>query len=113
MPEDSPVLSLPVFVLRPLHTPPTRDLILDWRDDATFGDQLDGNYGDELADSDFFAVTSDTRVLKVGRKLTVRALAKAARKGEHGLPLVGGWCLEVYVVPRARAAEWAAQMKAK
>lgn len=109
---DPPVLSFPVFVLRPLHEPPTRDMILDWRDDATFGEQLDGNYGDELTDSDFFAVTSDSRVLKVGRKLTVRTLAKAARKGEHGVPLVAGWCLEFYVVPRARAASWAEQMKA-
>jgi len=116
-------LIFPIFLLRPLATPPTRDLILTFHQDVTFGDQLDAfnaqNAGQARSPGEevVYAVTKSGRILKVGRKLTLKKIIEAAAQklpdGKmDGLDLVEGWCLEFYIVPKGdEEASWIQEMK--
>lgn len=121
-PTDTPLI-FPVFFLRPLATPPTRDLILTFRQDVTFGDQLDAfnaqsNVQDQHRASSpetVYAVTKKGRLLKAGRKLTLKQIIAASAKDGDGLELNDGWCLEFYIVPAGGEPEqrWIQEMKAR
>lgn len=117
-------LIFPVFLLRPLATPPTRDLILTFHQDVTFGGQLDAfnaqnaaKQGRAPVEEVVYAVTKSGRILKVGRKLTLqKVIATAATRlptGEQdGLQLVEGWCLEFFIVPKGDSeTQWIQEMK--
>lgn len=119
-------LIFPVFLLRPLATPPTRDLILTFHQDVTFGGQLDAfnaqnaaKQGRDPAEEVVYAVTKAGRILKVGRKLTLqKIITTAATKlpsGEQdGLQLVEGWCLEFFIVPKGEnETRWIQEMKVR
>lgn len=89
----------------------------------TFGDQLDAfnaqnaHQARSLQEEVVYAVTKNGRILKVGRKLTLKKIIEAAAQklpdGKmDGLDLVEGWCLEFYIVPKGDAeAEWIQEMK--
>lgn len=121
-PIETPLI-FPVFFLRPLATPPTRDLILTFRQDVTFGDQLDAFNAQNNVQSQkrtpgsetVYAVTKEGRLLKAGRKLTLKQIIAACAKDGDGLQLSDGWCLEFYVVPAGGDAEqnWIKEMKAR
>jgi hypothetical protein len=119
-PVETPLI-FPVFFLRPLARPPTRDLILTFREDVTFGGQLDAfnaqnnvqQQGRAPLAENVYAATKQGRLLKVGRKLTLKQIIAACVKPGDGLELTGGWCLEFYVVPAGGAPEqeWIQEMK--
>lgn len=114
-------LIFPVFFLRPLATPPTRDLILTFRQDVTFGGQLDAFNAQNNVQAQqrnaqnetVYAATKQGRLLKVGRRLTLKQIIAACVKEKDGLELVNGWCLEFYIVPSGGPAEkeWIQEMK--
>lgn len=122
-PQPDLPLIFPTFLLRPLANPPTRDLILSFRQDVTFGAQLDAfnanqgaAQGRQLIDESTYAVTKKGRILKVGRGLSLAKAIKSAyqhdESGDHdGLPLVEGWCLEFYIVPKGKELDWVKEMK--
>jgi hypothetical protein len=108
---DSPI-NFPVFLLRPLADPPSRDFILAFHEDTTFGDQLDA-MGESGNNSVLYVITKNGRILKAGRKLTLREIVRnaAVRPDEmelvDGLELKDGWYLEVFLLPKdARAEKW-------
>lgn len=119
-PIETPLI-FPVFFLRPLATPPTRDLILTFRQDVTFGGQLDAfNAQNNVQQQNrgpvtetVYAVTKQGRLLKAGRKLTLKQIIPACVKEGDGLELTDGWCLEFYIVPAGGDAEqsWVKDMK--
>jgi Cns1/TTC4 Wheel domain len=115
-PNPNSPISIPVFLLRPLSDPPSRDLILAFHEDTSFGDQL--NAMAESADCILYVITKNGRILKVGRKLTLREIMTTAaiRRPDglllDGLELKDGWCLEVFVLPKNGAAdEWVQNQK--
>lgn len=67
---------------------------------------------------DVYAVSSRGRMLKLGKKLELHQvlLQSATTKdgSKDGMDLVGGWALELYLVPRQgdAAGKWIAEMKA-
>lgn len=89
----------------------------------TFGDQLDAfnaqnnvqNQNRTPGSSTVYAVTKQGRLLKAGRKLTLKQIIAACAKDGDGLQLSDGWCLEFYVVPAGGEAEqnWIKEMKAR
>lgn len=112
------MLLLPVFLLKPCATPPTRDLIPTWGQDVSLQLQLDAfSYQDPTINTlDMYTITQRGRILKLGRKLTLeevlRQAATAADGKPDGLPLVGDWCLELYAVPKGdKGKEWVDEMK--
>jgi hypothetical protein len=64
-------------------------------------------------DLHFYTVTKKGRMLKLGRNLTLAAILKQGYKVEtlDGLELVGGWALEIYAIPPAKAPAWIQEMK--
>jgi hypothetical protein len=99
---------------------------LTFHQDVTFGDQLDAFNAQHGArqhrdpsEEVIYAVTKAGRMLKVGRKLTLLKLIKAAVKEQadgttDGLHLVEGWCLEFYTVPKGdKETQWVQEMKAR
>lgn len=122
-PLETPLI-FPVFLLRPWATPPTRDLILSFHQDVTFGNQLDAFNAQQShqrrspAEETIYATTKQNRILKVGRKLTLRKIAALAVKelpnALDGLDLVEGWCLEFYILPKGDdEAKWIRETKAQ
>lgn len=104
-------LCFPVFVLRPLASPPTRDLILEWIENVPVSMQFDATGIDGLHDA--YVTTAKGQLFKIGRKLALVDIFKAAAKPaeQDGLVLRDGWCLEIYAVPRDGATAWAEEMK--
>lgn len=122
------VLVFPVFLLQPCSQPPSRDLIPEWLvSGVSLADQLHAfadsdpaflsAYKNRVDDVEVYATTSKGRMLKLGKNLDLdQALAQAAKTKDgsvDGLDLVGGWSLELYLVPRGAASQkWIAEMKA-
>ena len=65
------------------------------------------------ASHDAYITTKKGRLLKVGRKLSLTDIIKAASKpaDQDGLELRDGWCLELYAVPKEGATTWTEEMK--
>ena len=108
------LLSFPVFLLRPLHQPATRDLILEWSESDTFIQQTEAAFGDESEVYEIYAVTAKAKLLKVGKNLTLAQFVGMVRKeGIDGVPLQGGWSLEFYLVPAGTDSTkaWINEMK--
>ena len=107
----------PVFLLRPYASPPTRDLIPEWAEDVLIAQQIeslseqDPSFGEDL---EVYTVTAKGRVLKLGKSLSMAQVLKAAWKAEvnDGMGLVDSWCVELYLVPKERGAEFVAETKA-
>ena len=105
--------------------PPTRDLILSFHQDVTFGGQLDAFNAQQAhqrrntEDETIYAVSKKGRILKVGRKLTLKNIVLAAVQKcpdgtLDGLDLVEGWCIEFYIVPKGeQEASWIREMKSR
>jgi hypothetical protein len=111
-----PVLSIPVFILRPF-TPsgPVRDLIMAFPTDTTFSSQLipmAEELGWSLKAMNLFCVTTKGRVLKVGKGLTLgEMMIRAKGEGGDGMKLVEGWCMEFTLVEKEREKEWVESVK--
>lgn len=109
-PPETPLV-FPVFLLLPLASPPTRDLIMSFPEGATFGDALE-SVGLDAATVQLYLATKRGRVLKVGAKLTlgrVLQLAGTVKEGEQpdGWELREGWAFEMVAVPKgAQGEEW-------
>lgn len=125
-PPLSTPLIIPVFLLRPLASPPTRDLILAFHSDVTFKDQIEAFNASQSSverrqpgAENVYATTQYGRILKVGPNLTLGKMIQGARKAlpsgkQDGLKLVEGWCLEFYILPAGdREQRWISDMKAQ
>ncbi|BGP16328.1 hypothetical protein JCM10213_009169 [Rhodosporidiobolus nylandii] len=114
-PPQTPLI-FPVFLLLPLEKPPTRDLIMSFPEDATFGDAL-ASMGRDAGSTQLYLSTTRGRVLKIGAKLTlgkVLAAAGKVREGEDkdGWELKEGWALEMVGVPKgSEGEEWVQEWK--
>ncbi|GAA6034111.1 hypothetical protein JCM8097_000701 [Rhodosporidiobolus ruineniae] len=114
-PPHTPLI-FPVFVLLPLEKPPTRDLIMAFPEDATFGDALQ-SVGRDASSTQLYLATARGRVLKIGPKLTLGKVLEAAGKvkeGEErdGWELKEGWALEMVGVPKgSEGEEWIQEWK--
>jgi len=100
----------PVFLLLPLASPSSRDLITSFPDTATFGDAL-LSMGRDPGEVQLYIATKRGRVLKVGSKLTLGKVLKAAAgkagEPEDGWELKEGWALEMVGVPKgAKGEDW-------
>ncbi|GAA5856823.1 hypothetical protein JCM8547_008860 [Rhodosporidiobolus lusitaniae] len=107
-PPETPLI-FPVFLLLPLASPPTRDLIMSFPESATFGDAL-LSMGHDPSHTQLYLATKRGRVLKIGAKLTLGKVLEAAGKvkeGEEkdGWELKEGWALEVLGVPKGSEGE--------
>ena len=124
-PSSTPII-IPVFLLRPLASPPTRDLILAFHSDVTFKDQIEAFNASQSSverrqpgAENVYATTQHGRILKVGPNLTLGKMIQGARKAlpsgkQDGLKLVEGWCLEFYILPSGdREQKWISDMKAQ
>ncbi|GAA5826678.1 hypothetical protein JCM3770_003230 [Rhodotorula araucariae] len=119
-PPETPLV-FPVFLLLPLASPPTRDLIMAFPEQATFGDALQSMEQDPAA-VQLYLATKRGRVLKIGAKLTLGKVLAAAGQSKAGEPQDGwelkeGWALEMVGVPKGAAGEewiqgWKAEVKA-
>lgn len=120
-------LIIPVFLLLPLATPPTRDLCLGFHTSATFGDALRSMEHDPTS-LNLYIATRQGRVLKVGQKLELGKVMLAAtgagagagaggeavNSASDGWELKEGWALEMVGVPKgAQGDEWIQQWKAE
>ncbi|GAA5840273.1 hypothetical protein JCM9279_002332 [Rhodotorula babjevae] len=109
-PPETPLV-FPVFLLLPLASPPTRDLIMAFPEQATFGDALQSMDQDAQA-VQLYLATRRGRVLKIGAKLTLgKVLAAAGKVKEGDAPdgweLKEGWAFEMVGVPKGeRGEEW-------
>ncbi|KAH8928160.1 hypothetical protein BT69DRAFT_1346846 [Atractiella rhizophila] len=103
-------ISYPVFLLSPFSTPPTRDLIVSFSEQATFADALPQ---DVLEQCGIFAVTRKGRILKMGKKIVLAKLIDGCWKDaeKDGLELKDGWCLEFYLIQKGREKEWSEEMR--
>ncbi|GAA5975895.1 hypothetical protein JCM11641_002831 [Rhodosporidiobolus odoratus] len=114
-PPHTPMI-FPVFLLLPLERPPTRDLIMSFPEDASFGDALQ-SMGRDPSTNQLYLATSRGRVLKIGAKLTLGKVLEAAGKvkeGEEkdGWELKEGWALEMVGVPKgSEGEEWIQEWK--
>ncbi|KWU46977.1 hypothetical protein RHOSPDRAFT_31109 [Rhodotorula sp. JG-1b] len=107
-PPETPLI-FPVFLLLPLETPPTRDLIMAFPEEATFGDAL-ASMGRDASTTQLYFATKRNRVLKIGAKLTlgkVLAAAGKVKEGEapDGWELKEGWAFEMVGVPKTSAGD--------
>lgn len=107
-PPETPLI-FPVFLLLPLETPPTRDLIMAFPEEATFGDAL-ASMGRDASTTQLYLATKRNRVLKIGPKLTlgkVLAAAGKVKEGEapDGWELKEGWAFEMVGVPKTSAGD--------
>lgn len=112
--EYQPLL-LPVFILRPTNQPPSRDLIPEWAEDVAIQDQL-AAFDPGLLDFDLFTITRRGRILRLGKKLTLKQICAKASSTKNdekdSLELIGGWSLEIYAVETGKRSEnWIAEMK--
>ncbi|GAA6025239.1 hypothetical protein JCM10207_001414, partial [Rhodosporidiobolus poonsookiae] len=120
-PPETPLI-FPVFLLQPLASPPTRDLIMAFPEDASFGDAL-ASMGHDAAALQLYLGTARGRVLKIGSKLTLGKVLAAAGKVKEGEPRDGwalqeGWALEMVGVPKGEEGEkwvqgWKAELQQK
>ncbi|BGP24732.1 40S ribosomal protein s7 [Rhodotorula toruloides] len=115
-PPHTPLI-FPTFLLLPLASPPTRDLIMSFPEDATFGDAL-VSMGHDPSSTQLYLSTLRGRVLKIGSKMTLgKVLVGAAKKNEKGeledgWELKEGWALEMVGVPRGNEGdEWVRKWK--
>jgi hypothetical protein len=127
-PEDpkGETLIMPVFFLYPEHA--TSDVVPEFVEDTTFGAHLElmfppgessrqpwdteGKYVDD-GSLVVYAMTTRKRLLKVGRKMTLRDVCRAAGGGgEHdGLEVKDG-CLTFVVVPKGEVErKWVEEYK--
>lgn len=123
--EDDPnrdALIFPVHFLYPQHA--TSDTVPDFHEDASFGDCLitmfppnaeppDWDQAGEYVNGrlSIYAATGKKRLLKIGKKMTLRDVIREASKDGDGLELQGG-CLAFIVVPRGEVeADWIAGFK--
>ncbi|KAF8665574.1 hypothetical protein AX16_000032 [Volvariella volvacea WC 439] len=128
-PEDPTegTLLIPVFFLYPQYA--TSDIIPNFVEDTTFSAHLENMFPPNSPPPDWdveneyvngslviYAMTHRKRLLKVGKKMTLRDVCKAAKekKGEprDGLPLKDG-CLTFVVLPRGDVElRWVEEYKA-
>lgn len=115
-------LIFPVHFLYPQHA--TSDLVPDFHEDTSFGEHLSVMFppNAELPDWDktgeyvngrlsIYAATSKRRLLKIGRKMTLRDVIREGGKDGDGLELQGD-CLAFIVVPRGEVeTNWIAEFK--
>ncbi|KAK4046540.1 HSP70/90 co-chaperone [Microbotryomycetes sp. JL201] len=110
-PVDTPIV-FPCFLLMPLAQPPTRDLCLEFHEQATFGDMLRSMEHDP-SQTQLYVATHKGRVLKVGAKLSLnQVLVAAAKEAQDGCVLQEGWAFEFVGVPKgSQGDEWVQQWK--
>ncbi|KAM0791510.1 hypothetical protein ACM66B_005962 [Microbotryomycetes sp. NB124-2] len=110
-PLETPIV-FPSFLLMPLARPPTRDLCLEFHEQATFGDMLMSMEHDPSA-TQLYVKTFKGRVLKVGAKLSLnQVLVAASKEPQDGLVLQEGWAFEFVGVPKgSEGEEWIQQWK--
>ena len=115
-------LVFPVHLLYPQHA--TSDTIPDFNEDASFGEYLTAMFPPDAAPPDWdksgeyvngrlsiFAATSKKRLLKIGKKMTLRDVIREVSKDGDGLELQGG-CLAFIVLPRGEVeTDWIAEFK--
>ena len=115
-------LIFPVHFLYPQHA--TSDTIPDFNEDASFGEYLTLMFPPNAAPPDWddageyvsgrlsiYAATSKRRLLKIGKKMTLRDVIRETGKDGDGLELQGG-CLAFIVVPRGEVeTDWIAEFK--
>jgi len=117
-------LIFPVHFLYPQHA--TSDIIPDFHEDTSFGEHLSAMFppNGEPPNWDkageyvngrlsIYAGTSKKRLLKIGKKMTLRDVIREAGKDGDGLELQGG-CLAFIVVPRGEfETSWIGEFKRK
>ncbi|KAK4049475.1 HSP70/90 co-chaperone [Microbotryomycetes sp. JL221] len=111
-PIETPIV-FPCFLLSPLAQPqPTRDLCLEFHEQATFGDMLSSMEHDSSS-TQMYMATHKGRVLKVGAKLTLnQVLVAASKEPQDGWELQEGWAFELVAVPKGEQGErWVQQWK--
>jgi hypothetical protein len=115
-------LIFPVHFLYPQHA--TLDTVSDFNEDASFGEYLATMFPPNTAPPDWdkageyvngrlsiYAATSKKRLLKIGKKMSLRDVFREAGKDGDGLELQGG-CLAFTVVPRGEVeTNWIAEFK--
>lgn len=115
-------LVFPVHFLYPQHA--TSDTIPDFIEDASFGEYLATMFPPDAAPPNWdkaseyvngrlsiYAATSKKRLLKIGKKMTLRDVIREVGKDGDGLELQGG-CLAFIVVPRGEVeTNWIAEFK--
>ena len=115
-------LIFPVHFLYPQHA--ASDTVPDFHEDAPFGEYLammfpqgaEPPIWDEAGEYvngrlSIYAATSKKRLLKIGRKMTLRDVIRETGKDGDGLELQGG-CLAFVVVPRGEVeTNWIAEFK--
>jgi len=123
--EEDPTQSaliFPVHFLYPQHA--TSDTVPDFHEDASFGEHLSVMFppnakppnwdkaGEYVTGSlSIYAATSKKRLLKIGKKMSLRDVIRETGKDGDGLELQGG-CLSFIVIPRGKAeANWIAEFK--
>lgn len=121
---DRSTLIFPVHFLYPQHA--TSDTVPDFHEDASFGDYLTTMFPPNAEPPNWdkageyvngrlsiYAATSKKRLLKIGKKMTLRDVIGEAGKDGDGLELQGG-CLAFIVVPRGDVeANWIVEFKKK
>lgn len=119
---DRDTLIFPVHFLYPQHA--TSDMVPGFHEDASFGDCLLTMFPPSAEPPDWdktgeyvngrlsiYATTSQKRLLKIGKKMTLGDVIREAAKGDDGLELQGG-CLAFIVVPRGEVeTNWIAEFK--
>ncbi|KAF8913728.1 40S ribosomal protein S7 [Gymnopilus junonius] len=118
-------LVLPVFFLYPQHA--TSDIISDFAEDTTFGAHVEAMFPPQVPPPEWdkkgeyttnnlviYAPTHRKRLLKVGKKMTLRDVCNAA-KAKEGQPLDGlelkDGCLSFAVVPKGEVeSKWVEEM---
>lgn len=125
--EEDPARStliFPAHFLYPQHA--TSDTVPDFHEDASFGDYLTTMFPPNAEPPNWdkageyvnghlsiYAATSKKRLLKIGKKMTLRDVIGEAGKGGDGLELQGG-CLAFIVVPRGDVeTNWIVEFKKK
>jgi small subunit ribosomal protein S7e len=115
-------LIFPVHFLYPQHA--TSDTVSDFNEDLPFGDYLTTMFPPNATPPNWdkageyvngrlslYAATSKKRLLKIGKKMTLRDVIREAGKDGDGLELQGG-CLAFIVVPRGEVeTNWIAEFK--
>lgn len=115
-------LIFPTHFLYPQYA--TSDTVPDFHEDASFGDYLIAIFPPNAEPPDWdqageyvngrlsvYAATSKRRLLKIGKKMTLRDVIREAGKDGDGLEIQGG-CLAFIVVPRGEfESDWIAEFK--
>lgn len=115
-------LFFPVHFLYPQYA--TSDTATDFPEDACFGDYLEAMFPPNGKSPDWdksgeyvngrlsvYAATGKKRLLKIGKKMTLRDVIRAAGKDGDGLELQGG-CLSFIVIPQGEVeTNWTAEFK--